>query len=139
MKGQIKRLLPHSCGFIESFVGPDHFFHENDLVDACDFDELEEGTAVTFTSTTGQRGLRATQVALLDGPDRRRDCRRDRVADIDALFLDRTLRCQDCGLAFVWSASAQGHLAHHCGPPKYCRTCAPSHKAGAAAPAEPRE
>ena len=62
MNGTIKRLVNgKGFGFVESVDGNEYFFHQS----ACyqvQFDDLREGSAVTFDAGEGPKGPRAENV-----------------------------------------------------------------------------
>lgn len=63
MNGTIKKLTDKGFGFItQEGSDKDLFFHLNELVDV-QFDELQEGDAVTFEVTDSPKGPAATQVS----------------------------------------------------------------------------
>lgn len=64
MEGTIKKLNEKFFGFIAQGEGKkDLFFHGNDLV-GVQFDELNEGDAVTFEVEQSQKGPKAAKVQL---------------------------------------------------------------------------
>ncbi len=63
MTGKVKRIMDKGYGFIETEeADKDLFFHAGALVDA-NFDELQEGDAVTFDMEETPKGLNAVNVA----------------------------------------------------------------------------
>ena len=62
--GTVKRLVTdRGFGFIRTSDGIEYFFHRS----SCPaYDELREGTAVTFRIGSGLKGPRAEQVSLVD-------------------------------------------------------------------------
>lgn len=64
MKGTIKTKTDKGYGFIaRDGEEKDLFFHSNDL-DGVSFDELQEGTEVTFDVVDGDKGPSAKNVKL---------------------------------------------------------------------------
>ena len=64
MTGTIKRLMDKGYGFIASDeLDKDVFFHSSELVDV-EFNDLREGTAVTFEVKETDKGMNAVQVSL---------------------------------------------------------------------------
>jgi CspA family cold shock protein len=63
MKGRIKTLITEKgFGFIQpDITGPDVFFHTVNL-DGMQFEDLQVGFRVTFTTTEGPQGPRAENV-----------------------------------------------------------------------------
>ena len=65
MKGTIKKKTDRGFGFISRTDSSDDlFFHSNNLK-GVSFDELEEGTAVTFEIENGQKGPAAINVQVV--------------------------------------------------------------------------
>ena len=63
MQGTIKKLTDKNFGFIASEAGDkDYFFHANEL-EGVQFEELNEGDAVTFDVTDTPKGEAAVKVA----------------------------------------------------------------------------
>ena len=63
MQGTIKKLVTDKFfGFISQEGGDDLFFHANEL-EGVEFNELQEGDAVTFEVTETPKGAAATKVA----------------------------------------------------------------------------
>lgn len=62
MQGTIKKLTDKNFGFISQEGGDDLFFHANNLVDV-EFDQLQEGDAVTFEVENTPKGSAAINVA----------------------------------------------------------------------------
>jgi CspA family cold shock protein len=64
MTGTIKRLTDKGFGFISSDDNPDKdlFFHSSSL-QGVEFNELQEGDAVTFETEDSEKGPRAINVA----------------------------------------------------------------------------
>jgi|AntAceMinimDraft_4_1070372.scaffolds.fasta_scaffold00255_3 cold shock protein len=64
MTGTIKRLMDKGYGFIASDeLDKDVFFHSSELVEV-EFNDLREGTAVTFEVKETDKGMNAVQVSL---------------------------------------------------------------------------
>lgn len=64
MNGTIKKLIREKFfGFIIGDDGREYFFHVTALGNA-QWDELEEGQAVTFDGSKAEKGLRAENVHL---------------------------------------------------------------------------
>jgi len=61
MQGTIKKLTDKNFGFIAQEGAEDLFFHANNLVDV-EFDQLQEGDAVTFEVENTPKGDAAVQV-----------------------------------------------------------------------------
>jgi cold shock protein len=62
MSGTIKKLVAErGFGFITADDGNDYFFHRSGSVD---FDRLDTGAKVSFTTEPSAKGPRATNVAL---------------------------------------------------------------------------
>jgi cold shock protein len=62
MSGTVKRLVSDKgFGFILASDGNEYFFHNSACV-GIRFDDLREGTAVTFDKGTGPKGPRAENV-----------------------------------------------------------------------------
>ena len=63
-QGTIARLMDKGYGFI-SYEGSDKdiFFHSNELTNI-EFDNLQEGTAVSFEIADGPKGPSATKVTV---------------------------------------------------------------------------
>jgi cold shock protein len=61
MQGQIKKLTDKNFGFIAQDGGDDLFFHANNL-DGVEFDQLQEGDAVTFEVESTPKGNAAVGV-----------------------------------------------------------------------------
>ncbi len=61
MQGQIKKLTDKNFGFISQDSGDDLFFHANNL-DGVEFDQLQEGDAVTFEVENTPKGNAAVSV-----------------------------------------------------------------------------
>jgi CspA family cold shock protein len=65
-KGVIRRLAKHrGFGFIEVNGDQDLFFHRDD-VEGVTFDLLREGQSVEFKVSMGPKGLRATEVKVIE-------------------------------------------------------------------------
>jgi len=62
MQGTIKKLTDKNFGFISQEGGDDLFFHANNLVDV-EFEQLQEGDAVTFEVENTPKGSAAINVA----------------------------------------------------------------------------
>lgn len=66
MEGIIKKLNEKGFGFITpTGESKDIFFHSNDLVDA-DFNQLQEGQAVSFDKESSEKGPKAVNVQLIE-------------------------------------------------------------------------
>jgi cold shock protein len=67
MQGVIKRLMDKGFGFI-SVEGEENdlFFHMNDLV-GVQFNDLQEGQAVTFEKGDSHKGPKAVEIQLAEG------------------------------------------------------------------------
>ena len=64
--GTIKRLVrDQGFGFIKIVDGFDLFFHCSELLDTS-FDSLKEGQEVDFKASLSSKGLKATNVKLLE-------------------------------------------------------------------------
>ena len=62
--GTIKRLVfGKGFGFVSSGDGPEYFFHQS-ACNGVEFDDLQEGQAVTFDEGEGPKGPRAENVRL---------------------------------------------------------------------------
>jgi CspA family cold shock protein len=62
MKGTIKKLTDRGFGFISLLTGgKDLFFHSKDCTNN-DFEQMQEGDAVTFEESTSDRGPCAVNV-----------------------------------------------------------------------------
>ena len=61
MEGTIKKLTDKNFGFIAQDGAGDLFFHANSL-EGADFDQLNEGDAVTFDVEETQKGSAAVNV-----------------------------------------------------------------------------
>ena len=62
MEGKVKWFnRVKEYGFITGTDGKDYFVHVKDLAEGT---QLEEGSDITFEPTEGDRGLKATKVAL---------------------------------------------------------------------------
>jgi cold shock protein len=61
MQGQIKKLTDKNFGFIAQDGGDDLFFHANNL-DGVEFDQLQEGDAVSFEVESTPKGNAAVGV-----------------------------------------------------------------------------
>ncbi len=64
MQGTIKKIMDRGFGFIARDGEKDLFFHSNDLK-GITFDELTEGTEVTFEIEEGQKGPAAKNVQVV--------------------------------------------------------------------------
>ena len=62
MQGTIKKLTDKNFGFISQEGGDDLFFHANNLVDV-EFEQLQEGDAVTFEVANTPKGSAAINVS----------------------------------------------------------------------------
>ncbi len=67
-QGTIARLTDRGFGFISRDGEEDLFFHANELQNV-DYDQLQEGDAVTFEVTEGPKGLNATNVSKAEDGD----------------------------------------------------------------------
>ncbi|MFT5431262.1 MAG: CspA family cold shock protein [Myxococcota bacterium] len=63
-EGTIKRLTDRGFGFIETESGTDMFFHMS-AVEGVTFEQLQEGTRVSFEIGQGPKGPRAEQVRVI--------------------------------------------------------------------------
>lgn len=73
MNGTIKKKTDRGFGFIsQPGKSDDLFFHGNDLV-GISYNELDEGTEVTFDVERGHKGLAAKNVKLADSTDDAQD------------------------------------------------------------------
>jgi CspA family cold shock protein len=63
-EGTIKRLTDRGFGFIETESGTDMFFHMSN-VEGVTFEDLQEGTRVSFELGQGPKGPRAEQVRVI--------------------------------------------------------------------------
>lgn len=62
-EGKIKKLTDRGFGFIQTESGQEIFFHANSL-QGVSFEELQEGQAVSFEETRGEKGPQAENVTL---------------------------------------------------------------------------
>jgi CspA family cold shock protein len=60
-EGTIKRLTDKGFGFIDTGSGKDLFFHHSN-VEGVTYEELREGTRVSYTEGMGPKGPRAENV-----------------------------------------------------------------------------
>ena len=65
MNGRVKFFNDKGYGFIEAEDGNEVFVHQTGLNDGV---VIREGDNVTFEVVDGERGPKATNVALADGP-----------------------------------------------------------------------
>jgi cold shock CspA family protein len=64
----VAKLFPEEgYGFIRTIDGDDVYFHKNSVLHG-DFDRLELGTGVNFSSELGEDGLQATSVQVVNRP-----------------------------------------------------------------------
>ena len=64
VNGTIKRLMfGKGFGFVASAEGSEYFFHQS-ACNGVEFDDLQEGQAVTFDEGEGPKGPRAENVRL---------------------------------------------------------------------------
>jgi CspA family cold shock protein len=62
-RGTVKRKTDKGFGFIAAQDGSEYFFHHTACTNTR-FDDLSEGSAVTFTISQGPKGPRAENVKL---------------------------------------------------------------------------
>lgn len=63
-EGTIKRLTDKGFGFIDTGTDKDLFFHSSNLV-GITFEQLREGTRVSYTEGQGPKGPRAENIKPL--------------------------------------------------------------------------
>lgn len=61
MNGRVKRITDKGFGFLIGDDGKEYFFHQTALKNV-KFDELREGTEVTFEDAEGAKGPRAEDI-----------------------------------------------------------------------------
>ncbi len=59
-------------GFLRTIEGDEVYFHQNSIVND-DFDRLEPGTGVSYTTEIGEKGLQASSVQVLERSSERVD------------------------------------------------------------------
>lgn len=59
-------------GFLRTLDGDEIYFHQNSIVND-DFDQLEPGTGVSYTTEVGEKGLQATSVQVMEKSSERAD------------------------------------------------------------------
>ncbi len=71
MIAYVEELFPdRDYGFLRTIDGDQIYFHRNSVLEG-NFDRLEIGTGVNFTSEQGQQGPQATSVRIVDKPGSR--------------------------------------------------------------------
>ena len=66
LRGVVVKLFPEEgYGFLESLEGREVYFHRNSVLQDA-FDKLEIGTGVAFSEETGEAGLQASTVRIVD-------------------------------------------------------------------------
>lgn len=67
----VEKLFPEEgYGFLRTVDGEEVYFHRNSVIHN-DFDRLEIGTGVRYVAETGDRGLQASTVQIVDKPGAR--------------------------------------------------------------------
>ncbi len=69
-------------GFIRSLEGDEIYFHQNSIIND-EFDQLEPGTGVSYTVETGEKGLQASSVQVLN-KSRDHSKKTEAVDDVDS-------------------------------------------------------